>query len=54
MIKKGTACFILSLFLILISGCETLKGGVQGATGGAKKDWEAAKRADEWMRKNLW
>jgi hypothetical protein len=50
MIKRGTICFILSILVILISGCETFKGAFQGS----KKDWESVKKADEWMRKNLW
>ncbi len=54
MIKKCATFFVLSIFLILISGCETIKGAFTGVTDGAKKDWEAAKRIDDWMRKNLW
>ena len=54
MIKKGNALFILFIFLVLISGCETIKGAFTGAGDGARKDWEAAKKVDDWMRKNLW
>lgn len=57
MIKKATLFFVLSAFLILIGGCETIKGAFEGA----KRDWESAtgrgtalKNADEWMQKNLW
>ena len=53
-IRKGTAFFILSLLFILLSGCETIRSSFQGATGGANKDWEVIKRADDWIRKNLW
>lgn len=53
MLKKGAAALILSL-LLLIAGCETVKGAFTGASDGAKKDWEAAKKADQWMRDNLW
>ena len=49
-IKKCTIFFIFSIFLILISGCETMKGAFEGA----KKDWDSAKKADQWLRKNLW
>ena len=49
-IKKGFALFILFAFLILISGCETVKGACEGA----KRDWESAKKIDDWMQKNLW
>jgi len=52
--KKGVIFFILLIFLILISGCETIKGAFSGATDGAKKDWGQAKKIDDWMRKNLW
>ena len=47
---KGVIFFILSIFLILSSGCETVKGAFQGA----KKDFQSVKEADDWMRKNLW
>jgi predicted small secreted protein len=54
MTKKGLAFFVLLVFIILISGCETIKGAGQGAADGAKKDWQTLKKADAWMRKNLW
>ena len=54
MIKKGSVLFILFIFLVLISGCETIKGAFTRASNGAKKDWQAAKSVDGWMRKNLW
>lgn len=49
-IKKGLALFILTIFVISIGGCETIKG----AFDGAKRDWESAKKIDDWMQKNLW
>lgn len=52
--KKGIVIFILPLLFILISGCETIKGAFGGATDGARRDWEQARRIDDWMRKNLW
>jgi predicted small secreted protein len=50
MIRKRAALFILLIFIIMLSGCETMKG----AAGGAKKDFQALKKADQWMRDNLW
>jgi len=54
MIKKGTIFFILSVFLILVSGCETLGGAAKGASEGAKTDWENIKKLDSRMREVLW
>lgn len=57
MIKKG---FVLALlaWLLFLGGCETTKGLVGGVAGGvsegAKKDWAALKRVDNWMRENMW
>jgi len=46
---------------ILISGCETTKGvavGVGATAVGVGKDaktaWDGIKKADEWVKKNLW
>lgn len=50
MIKKATVFLVFSVFLIFIGGCETIKGAFEGA----KKDWQAAKKTDDWMRENLW
>jgi predicted small secreted protein len=48
----------LCLLAALLSGCETVRGGVRGAAkGGAEgfcKDWENAQKIDSWMRENLW
>lgn len=52
--KKGVIFFILFILLVLIGGCETIKGAFTGATDGARKDWEQARKIDDWMRKNLW
>jgi hypothetical protein len=58
MIKKGATFFILFTLLVLIEGCQTVKGTVEGAVKGcaegAKKDWESVKKADERMREVLW
>jgi hypothetical protein len=54
MIKKGLVLFILSIFVFLSCGCETLKGVAQGATEGAMKDWEKAKKIDAWLQEHLW
>jgi predicted small secreted protein len=54
MIKKRVIFFSLLVFIVLNAGCETLKGAATGAFEGAKKDWEVAKKVDNWMRENLW
>ncbi len=61
MIKKSALLFMLVVFIITVSGCETVKGALKGGTEGAKKDWKTAKnagaalmKADEWIQKNLW
>lgn len=54
MIKKGIIFLIVCAFLILIAGCETIRGAFKGAWEGAKKDWAAFEGADDWMRENLW
>ena len=50
MIKKGFLVLLAGIFLLLASGCETVKG----AADGAKKDLKNAKTTDQWMRDNLW
>jgi len=50
MIKKGAIFFILSVFLILVSGCETVKGAAEGS----QKDWDNAKKLDKKMQEVLW
>lgn len=59
--NKKSVILALVAFVLLISGCETTKGFVDGlgAAGssiaeGAKKDWNALQKADGWMRDNLW
>jgi len=61
MIKKATLLFMFIVFIITVSGCETVKGAFKGGIDGTSKDWETAKgvgaalmRADEWIQKNLW
>lgn len=49
-IKKGLTVLILFTFIFLAAGCETVKGAFEGA----KKDWQSAKKFDDWMRKNMW
>jgi predicted small secreted protein len=52
--KKMFVWPVLLLALILVAGCQTIKGAGTGAAEGAKKDWQALEKADAWMRKNLW
>jgi len=47
--KKAWFLFFLAL-LFFIYGCNTLSGTAEGM----KKDWEAARKIDDWMRKNMW
>jgi predicted small secreted protein len=54
MIKKGIIFLAVCVFLILIAGCETIRGAFKGACEGAKKDWTAFKNVDAWMREHLW
>jgi len=50
MIKRGVIFFVLFIFLILASGCETAKGAAEGAT----KDYENVKQLDKKMQEVLW
>lgn len=54
MIKKCLALIGVFAYIILVSGCGTIKGAAEGAAVGAKEDWEALKNADQWFRDNLW
>ncbi len=58
MVKKSLLFFLLGVFVIICSGCSTVtkstKGAAEGAVQGAKEDWAAVKKADDWIRKNLW
>jgi len=40
----------LYLFLVILSGCETVKG----AAAGFCKDWQNAEKVDKWLRERLW
>lgn len=57
--------FVLLGFLVfnilLLAGCETVKGFGEGACAvgrGINKDakglWQGAKKADKWMERNAW
>ena len=58
--RKINLCWVIVLLLcvIVVSGCETITGAVKGAAEGAAegipKDWAALKKADDWIKKNLW
>jgi uncharacterized protein YceK len=49
-IKRALGLCIILAFILSLSGCGTLKG----AYNGAKEDWQSLKKADDWMKKNLW
>ena len=57
----------LSIFLVFVvlTGCETIKGTTVGAATGLSQDiqntadpdkngWNELRKADVWMRQNLW
>ena len=50
MVRKLLALCAACIILVFASGCHT----VEGASKGAQQDYEDAKKADEWMQKNLW
>jgi hypothetical protein len=52
--KSGFVLSVLFVFLILASGCSTTKGIVNGVQQDTKDTWQAMKKADKWMQKNLW
>jgi predicted small secreted protein len=69
MARKVLSSLCLASFLftgvILISGCETAKGAAEGITYTAKETGRGAvkdvavvgvalKKADDWMKENLW
>ncbi len=54
MTKKYAMLLVLFVFLVLIAGCETVKGGIIGAAEGFQRDWKNFEKTDAWMRKNLW
>ncbi len=48
---RKTILFLLSVvFLTLCAGCNTLKG----AADGFSKDWQEAKKVDDWLQRNAW
>lgn len=52
--KAKIIWFIILLSGILISGCETVKGIVEGVPKDVKNTWRSLTEADDWMKKNLW
>ncbi|RJP27344.1 MAG: hypothetical protein C4533_07735 [Candidatus Omnitrophota bacterium] len=57
-VKKASLLLLLLPVMLMLSGCHTLfnssKGAYEGAKEGAKKDWEGLKKADNWLKENLW
>lgn len=65
MVKKSLLPVMLFVFILLASGCTLVKGTggaavglTQGAAGGAsegfKDDVGFVKKADSWVKSNLW
>lgn len=50
MMRKGAILFFLFVFLALVGGCETVKGAFHGA----QKDYQSAKKVDDWVKEHLW
>lgn len=40
----------LIFFCSILAGCNTLKGAANGFT----KDWDEAKKIDDWLQKHAW
>ncbi len=65
MIKQTVLFLGLMIFMVSLAGCNTLfrtsKGAAEGAASGAKQDVvdlknaiNETKKADAWMKDNLW
>jgi len=59
--SKNIHCLLLLIFLLNLTGCETVKGAATGfgqdvnnISDPDKNGWNAVKHADEWMQQNLW
>jgi hypothetical protein len=60
--KRLLALCVLAVLGCAVTGCHTVQktgtGAADGATVGAKQDWNDAcqgiKDADGWVKKNLW
>ncbi|MGE5197954.1 MAG: hypothetical protein ACM3IL_05555 [Deltaproteobacteria bacterium] len=54
MIRKRAKALAAVFFLLLIGGCETLKGTAEGMKRDASNGMAHLNRIDDWMRENLW
>jgi len=52
--KTRVAVCAVVLLGFLLCGCETTKGIAEGVTKDSQNTWASLKKADDWMRKNLW
>lgn len=52
--KKVNLFLLLLAFLITVSGCNTIQGAAKGAAAGLSKDWQGAKKIDDWLQKHAW
>jgi len=48
------ALAIFLLCIVIMSGCETTKGFVQGIAKDAKNTGGVILKIDDWFKKNLW
>ncbi len=57
LMRRAVLGLFFLIFIISISGCQTVKG-VGGIGKGLADDaygiWQVIKRADEWIKENYW
>jgi predicted small secreted protein len=54
MIRRLFIIVFLCIAGVCLAGCNTVGGAAKGASDGAKKDYEQAKKTDAWLQENLW
>ncbi|MDE1921403.1 MAG: hypothetical protein KGJ09_07855 [Candidatus Omnitrophica bacterium] len=59
--SKNAVYLILFMSLLVLTGCETVKGAsngfgqdMQNLSNPDKNGWNAIENADAWIRENLW
>ncbi len=53
-LKLVPLVLLLIISVILISGCETVKGMGKDISSGTKGSWDFLTKADKWMRDHMW